>query len=132
MSAIYVADIKTGHMKQHKISHSWFSNRNSLYEHHVTCDITLTSISSEVQKLPKYDIFVDVSIHPLIDCELCHQCFALPCECVQMEIMMKAEKGELKHWKYLMKEYNICTIKCVHEIWDNNKSCICILFMCII
>ena len=54
-------------------------------------------MSSDVQKLPKYDIFVDVSIHPSIDCELCHQCFALPCECVQREIKMKAGKGELKH-----------------------------------
>ena len=43
------------------------------------------------------NIFVDVSIHPLIDCELCHQCFTLPCECAQMEIMMKKGKGELKH-----------------------------------
>ena len=47
--------------------------------------------------LPKNYIFVDVSIYPSIDIELCHQCFALPCECVQMDIMMKEGKGELKH-----------------------------------
>ena len=63
----------------------------------MTSHITLTSISSEIQKLPKYHIFVDISIHPSIDCELCHQCFKLPCECAQMEIMMKTGKGELKH-----------------------------------
>ena len=36
--------------------------------------------------------FVDVSIYQTIDHELCHQCFALPCECVQMDIMMTAKK----------------------------------------
>ena len=72
------------------------TEEDSLYEHHMTSHMTHTSISSEIQKLPKYHIFVDVSIHPSIDCELCHQCFTLPCECAQMEIMMKTGKGELK------------------------------------
>ena len=31
ISAIYVVDITTCHIKQHKISHSWFSNRNIVY-----------------------------------------------------------------------------------------------------
>ena len=30
-SSVYVVDRKTCHMKQHKISHSWFSNRNIVY-----------------------------------------------------------------------------------------------------
>ena len=59
--------------------------------------MTLTSISQKLQKLPKYHIFVTVSIYPSIDRELCHQYFTLPCEYAQMEIMMKTEKGELKH-----------------------------------
>ena len=45
-----------------------FQKKYSLYEHHATSHITLTSISSEIQKLPKYHIFVDESIHPSIDC----------------------------------------------------------------
>ena len=53
----------------------------------------------------------------MIDCELCHQCFALPCECVQMDIMMTVGKGELKHWKYLMKEQKMCKIKCIDKTW---------------
>ena len=63
----------------------------------MTIHITLTSISSEIPELLQYHIFVDVSIHPLINCELCHQCLTLPFECAQMEIMMKTGKGELKH-----------------------------------
>ena len=39
------------------------------------------------------DIFVDVSIYETIDHDLCHHCFALPCECVQIDIMMTAKKG---------------------------------------
>ena len=57
----------------------------------------------------------------MIDIELCHQCYALPCECIQMDMMMKAQKGELKHKKYLMKEHEICTIKCVDKIYHNKK-----------
>ena len=34
---------------------------------------------------------VDVSIYQTIDHELCHHCFALPSECVQMDIMMTAK-----------------------------------------
>ena len=30
-STIYIVEIKRCHMKQHKISHSWFSNRNIVY-----------------------------------------------------------------------------------------------------
>ena len=74
-----------------------FKLKYSLYEHNVTWDITLASISSELHKLPNNYNFADVSIYLSIDCELCHQCFALPCECVQMDILMKAGKGELKH-----------------------------------
>ena len=89
-----------------------FKQKYSLYEHNVTCYNTLRSVSSELHKLSKNSIFVDVSIYLCIDHELCNQCFALPCECVQMDIMMKAGNGELKHWKYLMKEHTISTIKC--------------------
>ena len=69
----------------------------SLYKHHVTSHMTLTAISYKLQKLPKYHIFVDVTIYPLIDFELCHQCFTLPCECADMEMMMKTGKGKLNH-----------------------------------
>ena len=137
-----MVDIKTCHMKQHKMSHSWFSNRNIVYmKHHLTCGITLTSISSEATKtsqiwylcrckhtpIDRLWTMSPMWVHVLLGTTtfilsigftlkrkfhfICHQCFALPCECVQIEIMMKAGKGELKHWKYLMKEYNICTRK---------------------
>ena len=36
-------------------------------------------------KFPKNDLFVDVSIYPCIDIELCDHCFALPCECVPIK-----------------------------------------------
>ena len=48
-------------------------------------------------KFLQTDIFVDISIYQTIGHELCHHCFALLCECVQMDIMMTAKKGELKH-----------------------------------
>ena len=51
--------------------------------YHTHCNFIKTT------KLPKYHIFVDVTIYPSIDCELCHQCFTLPCECAYMEMMMK-------------------------------------------
>ena len=44
-------------------------------------------------------IFADVSMYLCIDIEVCHLCFALPCECVPIDIMMKEGKGELKHFK---------------------------------
>ena len=69
-----------------------------------------------MQKLPKYHIFVDVTIYPLIDCELCYHCFTLQCECAQMDMMMKTEKGKLNHKKYLMTGYHICIIKYVSKI----------------
>ena len=62
------------------------------YNYHITYTITLTSITSELYKVFTDDIFVDVSIYQTIDHELCHHCFALPCECVQMDIMMTAKK----------------------------------------
>ena len=77
-------------------------------------------------KLLKNYIFVDVSIHPCIDIELCHHCFALPCECVPIDILMKEGKGELKHLKNLMKEHEMCTIKCVDKICHNDQSCMLI------
>ena len=44
---------------------------------------------------PKKYLFVDISIYPCIDTELCNHCFALPCECVPMSTVMKAGKGKL-------------------------------------
>ena len=41
-------------------------------------------MSSELYKVFTNDIFVDVSIYQTIDHELCHHCFALPCECVHI------------------------------------------------
>ena len=61
-------------------------------DYDITCIITLTSMSSEFYKIFTNDIFVDVSIYKTIDHELCHHCFALPCECVQMDILMTAKK----------------------------------------
>ena len=87
-------------MKQHKISHLWFASRNILYINIMShLRYTVIVILEKIQKLPKYHIFVDVTIYPTIDCELCYHCFTLPCECAQMDMMMKPEKGELKSWK---------------------------------
>ena len=69
---------------------------------------------------PKIYIFVDVSIYPCIDIELCHCCFVLPCECVPIDIVMKEGTGELKNLKNFMKEHEICTIKCVDKICYND------------
>ena len=65
-------------------------------------------------------IFVDGSIYPCIDIELYYCCFALPCECEPINIVMKEGKGELKHFKNLMMEHKICTIKCVDKISHND------------
>ena len=40
----------------------------------------------------------------------------LPCECAQMDMMMKTEKGELNHTIYLMTGYHIYIIKYVNKI----------------
>ena len=55
-----------------------------------------------------------------IDIELCHHCFALPCEFVGIDILIKEGKGELEHLKNLMKENEICTTKCVDKICHNH------------
>ena len=65
-----------------------------------------------------------MSIYPCIDTELCHHCFALPCECVPINIVMKEGKGKLKHLKNLMKENEICTMKYVDKICHNDQSLI--------
>ena len=70
-----------------------FTKKYARYDYDITCNITLTSMSSELYKVFTNDIFVDVSIYQTIGHELCHHCFALPCECVQMDIMMTAKKG---------------------------------------
>ena len=51
---------------------------------------------------------------------------ALPCECVPIDTVMKEGKGELKHFKNLMKEHEMCTIKCANEICHNDHSCMLI------
>ena len=53
--------------------------------------------------------------NPCLDIELHDHCFALPCECVPIGILMKEGKGELKHFNNLMKENEIFTIKCVEK-----------------
>ena len=63
---------------------------------------------------------------PIIGIEQCHHCFALLCECVPIDIVMKEGKGELKHFKNLMKEHEMCTIKCVDKICHNDQSCMLI------
>ena len=77
-------------------------------------------------------LYVDVSIYPCIDIELCNHCFALPCECVPINIFIKEGKGELKHFKNLMKEYEICTTKCIDKRYHNDQSLMLIYFICII
>ena len=67
-------------------------------------------------KVPKNYLFVDVSIYPCIDTELCDHCFALPCECIPIIIVKKEGEGKLKHLKNLMKENEICTIKYIDKI----------------
>ena len=75
---------------------------------------------------------LDVSIYPCIDTELCHHCFSLPCDCVPMNIVMKEGKGKLKHFKNLMKENEICTMKYNDKICHNDQSLMLIHFRCII
>ena len=79
-------------MKQHTMLCS-SRLQKSMQDMYMTSYITLTSMSSEFYKVFTNGIFVDVSIYQTIDHELCHHCFALPCECVQMDIMMTAKKG---------------------------------------
>ena len=69
-----------------------FTKKYTRCNYDITGNITLTSMSSELHKVFTNDIFVDVSIYQTIHHELCHHCFALPCECVQMDIMMTAKK----------------------------------------
>ena len=69
-----------------------FTKNYTWYDYDITCNITLTSMSSECHKVFTNDIFVDVSIYQTIDYELCQHYFALPCECVQMDIMKTAKK----------------------------------------
>ena len=65
---------------------------------------TFKYISSQLHKLPKNYLFVDVNIYLCIDIELCDCCFALPCECVPINILIKEGKDELKHFKNLIKK----------------------------
>ena len=88
-------------------------------------DITL-------HKVPKNYLFVDMSIYPCIDTELCDYCFTLPCKCVPISIVMKDGKGKLKHLKNLMKENDICTMKYIDKICHNDQSLMLMHFMCII
>ena len=84
----------TQHMKQYTmLCSSCLQKKYTRCIYDITCHITLTSMSSEFHTVFTNDIFVDVSIYKTIDHELCHHCFALPCECVQMDIMMTAKKG---------------------------------------
>ena len=62
-------------------------NYDITWSYHTNIHVIITSQSFT------NDIFVDVSIYKTIDHELCHHYFALPCECVQMDIMMTAKKS---------------------------------------
>ena len=84
-----------------------------------------------MQKISQIYLFVDVSIYPCIDIELCNHCFALPSECVPINIVMKEGKGELKHFKNLMKGNEMCTMKCIDKVYHNNQSLMLMHFMCI-
>ena len=77
-------------------------------------------------------LFVDVSIYPCIDIELCDHCFALPCECVPINIFTKEGKCELKHFKNLIKENWIFTMKFVDKMCHNDPLFMLIYFICII
>ena len=89
----YFVHLKTHHMKQHTmLCSSCLQKSMQDTTIDITCNITLTSMSSEHYKVFTNDIFVDVSIYQTIDHELCHHCVALPCKCVQMDIMMTARK----------------------------------------
>ena len=72
-----------------------FTKKYTRYDYDITCNITLTSLSSELHKVFKNfkNDMIDVSIYQTIDHELCHHCFALPGECVQKDIMMTAKKS---------------------------------------
>ena len=74
-----------------------FTKKYIRYNCDITCNITLTSMSSELHKIFTNDIFEDVCIYQTIDHELCHHCFALPCECVQMDIMKTTKKRLAEH-----------------------------------
>ena len=108
-----------------------FKNTYILYKHHVmffyhtqiNCIITI--------QISQNCLFVDVSIYPCIDIELCGHCFALPCECVPINIVMKEGNGKSKHFKNLMKENEICTMKCIDKVWHNDQSWMLMHFMCI-
>ena len=54
--------------------------------------------------------------------ELCDHCFALPCECVPINIVMKEGNGKLKHIKNIIKENEICTMKCIDKVCHNDES----------
>ena len=73
-----------------------------------------------------------MSIYPCVDTVLCHHCFALPCDCVPINIVMKEGKGKLKHLKNLMKENEICTMKYIDKICHNDELLMLMHFMCII
>ena len=55
--------------------------------HHTHINFIITTQTSQDY------ILVDVSIYTCIDAELCHHCFALPCECALIDILMKEGKG---------------------------------------
>ena len=95
-----------------------------LYYTHINFIITTQSSQN--------DLFLDVSIYLCIDVELCDHCFALPCECVPINIFMKKEKGKLNHFKNLIKENEICTMKCVDKIYSIDQSFMLMPFICII
>ena len=82
----------TTHETTYNVMLIMFTKKYTRYNDDITFHITLTSMSSEFHTVFTNDIFVDVSIYETIDHELCHHCFALPCECVQMDIMMTAKK----------------------------------------
>ena len=46
-----------------------------------------------------------------------------------MDIVMKEEKGKLKHLKNLMKENEICTMKYIDKICNNDQSLMLMHFM---
>ena len=77
-------------------------------------------------------ISVDVNIYPCIDIELCDHCFALPCECVPNNIVMKEGNGKLKHFKNIMQDNEICTMKCIDKVFHIDQSLMLMHFICII
>ena len=53
-------------------------------------------------------------------------------ECAPINIFMKEGKGKLKHFKNLIKENEICTMKCIDKICHNDQSFMLMHFICII